>query len=145
MGWKQQCLTDNDIIHCYMRKCKMINHLNLPIIYFSQTFTWQTVQLSVKVYDNPSGAIRRLSLEKFNKLRCDALVPQTNWALFIRHETDRFSQISFNTDSTVLGRITRNVHVDIFIPCSVLILASDWLTTVKYGAVSHVWRHQREI
>ena len=24
------------------------------------------------------------------------------------------------------------------IPCSVLILASDWLTTVKYGAVSHV-------
>ena len=32
-----------------------------------------------------------------------------------------------------------------FIPCSVLILASDWLTTVKYGAVSHVWRHQREI
>ena len=22
-----------------------------------------------------------------------------------------------------------------------LILASDWLTTVKYGAVSHVWRH----
>ena len=33
----------------------------------------------------------------------------------------------------------------IFIPCSVLILASDWLTTMKYGAVSHVWRHQREI
>ena len=32
-----------------------------------------------------------------------------------------------------------------FIPCSVLILASDWLTTVRYGAVSHVWRHQREI
>ena len=31
------------------------------------------------------------------------------------------------------------------IPCSVLILASDWLTAVKYGAVSHVWRHQREI
>ena len=31
------------------------------------------------------------------------------------------------------------------IPCSVLILASDWLTTVKYGAVSHVWRHQCEI
>ena len=32
-----------------------------------------------------------------------------------------------------------------FIPCSVLILASDWLTTVRYGAVSHVWRHQREL
>ena len=31
------------------------------------------------------------------------------------------------------------------ISCSVLILASDWLTAVKYGAVSHVWRHQREI
>ena len=31
------------------------------------------------------------------------------------------------------------------IPCSVLILASDWLTTVKYGAVSHVWRHQRYV
>ena len=29
-----------------------------------------------------------------------------------------------------------------FIPCSVLILASDWLTTVRYGGVSHVWRHQ---
>ena len=36
-------------------------------------------------------------------------------------------------------------RIDSFIPCSVLILASDWLTTVKYGAVSHVWRHQREI
>ena len=46
-----------------MTKCKMISHLDLPFIYFSQTFTWQTVQLSVKVYDNPSGAIRRLSLE----------------------------------------------------------------------------------
>ena len=32
-----------------------------------------------------------------------------------------------------------------FIPCSVLILASDWLTIVKYGAISHVWRYQREI
>ena len=37
------------------------------------------------------------------------------------------------------------IRVCTFIPCSVLILASDWLTTVKYGAVSHVWRHQREI
>ena len=31
-----------------------------------------------------------------------------------------------------------------FIPCSMLILASDWLT-LKYGGVSHVWRHQHEI
>ena len=32
-----------------------------------------------------------------------------------------------------------------FMPYSVLILASDWLTTVEYRGVSHVWRHQREI
>ena len=31
------------------------------------------------------------------------------------------------------------------IPCSVLILASDCLTTLKYRGVSHIWRHQREI
>ena len=37
------------------------------------------------------------------------------------------------------------IYIYIYIPCSVLILASDWLTTVRYGAVSHVWRHQREI
>ena len=35
--------------------------------------------------------------------------------------------------------------ISCFIPCSVLILASDWLTTVKYGAVPHVLRHQHEI
>ena len=35
--------------------------------------------------------------------------------------------------------------ISTFIPSSVLILASDWLTTVKYRGVSHVWRHQREI
>ena len=40
------------------------------------------------------------------------------------------------------GQVTLDHHIkglmyDI-IPCSVLILASDWLTTVKYGAVSHV-------
>ena len=29
-------------------------------------------------------------------------------------------------------------QIYMFIPCSVLILASDWLTTVKYEAVSHV-------
>ena len=41
----------------------------------------------------------------------------------------------------------KNICNDVleFIPCSVLILASDWLTTVKYRGVSHVWRHQREI
>ena len=31
------------------------------------------------------------------------------------------------------------------IPCSVLTLTSDWLTTVKYWCVSHVWRHQHDI
>ena len=46
----------------------------------------------------------------------------------------------------VMQSFIMNSHeVFIFIPCSVLILASDWLTTVKYGAVSHVWRHHREI
>ena len=36
---------------------------------------------------------------------------------------------------------------DIFmvIPCSVLILASNWLTTVKYRHVFNVWRHQRYV
>ena len=28
--------------------------------------------------------------------------------------------------------------ISYLIPCSVLILASDWLTTVRYGGVSHV-------
>ena len=37
------------------------------------------------------------------------------------------------------------VHICVIIPCPVPILASDWLTTVKFGGVSHVWRHQREI
>ena len=44
-----------------------------------------------------------------------------------------------------MQQITRNNLTLTFIPCSVLILASDWLTTVNYGAVSHVWRLQREI
>ena len=50
----------------------------------------------------------------------------------------------YNTTLTQLS-LSNNPLVCDIIPCFVLILASDWLTTVKYGAVSHVWRHQREI
>ena len=37
------------------------------------------------------------------------------------------------------------VYVKVPFPCSVLTLTFDWLNTVKYRSVSHVWRHQHEI
>ena len=38
-----------------------------------------------------------------------------------------------------------NFSIGIFIPCSLLILASDLLTTVKDRPVFHVWHHKREV
>ena len=52
----------------------------------------------------------------------------------------------WNTVSLISLHIFKMANqISHIIPCSLLIFVSDWLITVKYGAVSHVWRHQREI
>ena len=70
----------------------------------------------------------------------------------------RWANWQIHVGPTLVSRRWPNVRVDVgptlgqrhnaswgFIPCMGLTLNSNWLTTVKYIHVSHVWRHQREI
>ena len=60
-------------------------------------------------------------------------------------ETDNYELKTYVSHDILYSQTAVICGIFTFIPCSMLICASDWLTTVIYRGISHIWLHQREI
>ena len=133
----------------YLRPCSAATFKGraLKILWLFNSSIFASVNHAIIGSDNGLSPGRRQAIIWFN-----------DGILLITHLGTNFGEIhkfsfkkmhlkmsSATWRSCCVGLNVWRIMICVFIPCSVLILASDWLTTVKYGAVSHVWRHQRDI